>query len=734
MESVLKEDKVRPMSRWLRVLGMLLFVVTTPLWAQSQTAGGVEAQLDSANAALEVEDLIRADGYLKNFESSIATIDDPQILARYFNLYGEFHFHRWKLDSAEEAYAKGLEYALRAEDSKLVVGAYSGTADVMVRQGNYHQGAYFYDQAFRWSADLDSAKYYYPLVANQAIALSDAGESDKALSGYLRVKKYAVRTGKLKFQALVENNLGELYRSSFDQPEIAKTHFRKAISLNREIESDLGLARNYHNLSLLHHQQGELDSALHYNELARHHRRIAGDTGGLALEHHNMGNIQLGLDQPERALEEFGQTVAISKREGITLGLIHGHIGLGATHHAMNRNNTARSHLDTALSLARSIQAQPLVSEVLNALYELEQDDGNAAQALTYYIALKAVDDSITARINADRLAELQVKYETDMARAENEQLKADQAVQQAQLVAQKRNMIWLLVAIVVLGAFGGIFFQLERRRRKAHAKEKQLREELEVKHRQLMQQDDKLKEAHQMKDQIFSVIGHDLRSPLISIHSVVKLLAEGAIDESELPTLMTQLSVQTETSLQSLNRLLEWSRQNYDRHTQNHQDINLCGEIDYMKNVLNLKLQEKNLTLRNRIEETMVLSADPNQLRSILTNLLTNAIKFSPQGESIDVTATRTATATVLRIRDHGLGIPDKESPERIPDTRVGTKGERGTGIGLQIVRSFVESHRGKFQLTNHPDGGAMAVVHFPHKSLTDQSELTKDSTSVSQ
>ncbi len=673
------------------IIGFCAAFCSTGLWAQNADNRKLEAWTDSASAAMDVENMGRAQAYLDSLTDNITDAADPRTLAAYYTVKAEYNFGVWNLELSEASYKQALKYAVIAADPLYLTRSHSGIADLYSRQGNFYRAVYYYDRAYVLAGSLDSGEYYYRMMINQAIAYESAGQVDKSLENLLRARKFYEAHQSLAPLERIENNLGELYRTFLDNPKMAQEHYHRAVALNRKLNSHRGLARNYHNLAVLYHGQAQYDSALHYNALARKERVAAGDFGALALEHHNMGNIQLDLGNAAGALEEFQKTLDISERDGIAKGIYYGNLGMGDTYRSKKDYFTARKHYRSALENAMEMDSKTLISEALNRLYRFEEESGRYREALTYYEKYKTLQDSVTAHVNADRLAEIQVKYETGLTDAENQRLKAEQIVSESELRDQKRNTIALIIASACLVLIGGIFLNLARGRKKAYAKEKRLHEELERKHKTLLEKEAELLEAHRLKDHIFAVIGHDLRSPLISIHSLIKLLSDKAISQDEMHELVDDLSAQTEVGLQSLDRILEWSRQKHDHRTENRKIVDLRTEMNYIQEVMESRLQEKGLSLHIAIDHSCPLHADPNQLRSILTNLLTNAMKFSPENETIEVMSTC------------------------VEGGRVGTKGERGTGIGLQIVRSFVESHRGWFYLTNHPSGGALATVFFP-------------------
>jgi signal transduction histidine kinase len=223
------------------------------------------------------------------------------------------------------------------------------------------------------------------------------------------------------------------------------------------------------------------------------------------------------------------------------------------------------------------------------------------------------------------------------------------------------------------------------------------------------------LKEMNATKDKFFSIISHDLRNPISSILSLTELLADDTYDLSpeDMHKLLQSIHKNTQSTYQLLENLLEWSRLQKGVVPFDNQIINLkefVGTCDY--SVVEMA-SNKSIELIIDIQKGLKVNADSNMLRSILRNLVTNAIKFTPEGGSVLIKASKFDQQTVLlSIKDTGLGMK-KELIDQLfrIDTQVsrpGTNNEPSTGLGLIITKEFVDRHGGRIWVDSEVGNGS--------------------------
>jgi signal transduction histidine kinase len=219
----------------------------------------------------------------------------------------------------------------------------------------------------------------------------------------------------------------------------------------------------------------------------------------------------------------------------------------------------------------------------------------------------------------------------------------------------------------------------------------------------------EQLKILNATKDKFFSIIAHDLRNPFNNILGFTEILnnknEENVDEETKIITKQLYLSASSTYSL--LENLLEWSRTQSNRITFKPQRV-VFADI-YQEVSESLISNSKNVTINYLLTKKIVLDVDINMFKTILRNLISNAIKFSHTNGVINVFAEKDDENVTITVSDHGTGI-EKENLDKLFDfTRKfssdGTAHEKGTGLGLIICKEFVEKHGGKIWVESDPD-----------------------------
>ncbi len=237
----------------------------------------------------------------------------------------------------------------------------------------------------------------------------------------------------------------------------------------------------------------------------------------------------------------------------------------------------------------------------------------------------------------------------------------------------------------------------------------------------QLTKLADELTEMNAMKDKLYSIIGHDLRSPFNSILGFSELLSESYDDfsDGERKQFAYNINLASKSAFNLLENLLEWSRIQLGRTPFSPEELDLNLLVSETFHVLKLAAQTKGIALINKTHPGQKITADKNMLNSILRNLLSNGIKFTTPGGHVMVSTSVTDQEVELLVTDNGIGIPALMIKKmfRIDNliSTPGTANEKGTGLGLILCKEFVEKHGGTVQVKSEPGEGTTFLLKFP-------------------
>lgn len=229
------------------------------------------------------------------------------------------------------------------------------------------------------------------------------------------------------------------------------------------------------------------------------------------------------------------------------------------------------------------------------------------------------------------------------------------------------------------------------------------------------------LKALNISKDKFLSVISHDLRNPLTSLLISSENLNKDA-DKLSAKDIKMFAGIIYRTSnkiLKQLNELVEWAKQQREKVNFNPEKLQLLHSINESLELLRANAMQKAIHLANNIPNDIYVNADSLMLRSILQNIVTNAIKFTPYGGgAITVTAHTVDNVVEVCIRDNGTGMAD-ETMEllfgKATASLLGTNKERGTGLGLLLVKDFVAQHGGVIKVESELGKGTCFTFTIP-------------------
>jgi len=539
------------------------------------------------------------------------------------------YLSNWQFDKANPILLECLELANKTGDSSKVLMMNSSMSVLKSEQG-LHGASLAYGQKALSYFNCDDSLTYYSLLLNLTNVVRDR-DTQKSLQDALACKNYFERNKAYSELAMTLNNIGELYRDSFKEHEMAEKHYRESIAINQTHGYNGGLAKNYLNMALNFNENRQVDSSLKYINLALMLRTNMGDVGGMAIVYNNLGRIHLFNGNVKAAREAFSKSVQISEENAIYPGLYHGNLGLAKTYAQLGARTMAKQYFNLALQIAKQLNILRLIADAYKNLCEIEKLDGNYKAALGYFEEYSAYSDSLSIRENQSEYAELKTQYEADLAQKENMILRANQLSQSAELERQRYIAIGLWVVLGLVLVISLLLFIGYYKRSKLLKKEATLHQKLQSQHHTVQLQKEELKELNELKNSVFSVLGHDLRAPLTSISSLVSLMNSGDLEQEEFIDLTRYLDQETKAGLISLQNILVWSQAKMGSGKPQVEDLSVALIVDECLKSSRRQIEDKKLIVDTRWEYARIVPADKNQFKSIVSNLLSNAIKFSP-------------------------------------------------------------------------------------------------------
>lgn len=225
-------------------------------------------------------------------------------------------------------------------------------------------------------------------------------------------------------------------------------------------------------------------------------------------------------------------------------------------------------------------------------------------------------------------------------------------------------------------------------------------------------------------RDKLYSVIAHDLRSPMGSIKMVLNMLILNLLSEkigAEMYELLTMANQTTEDVFSLLDNLLKWTKSQIGKLNVVYQDVDLVEVTDGVIEIFSMVASLKKIRIREMKPEKMMVNADIDMLKTVVRNLLSNAIKFSKENSEVLVKMEEVDGMAVVSVQDYGCGISEEGQKKLLhTDTHFstfGTNNEEGSGLGLLLCKDFVVKNGGKLWFTSKEGEGSIFSFSIPVK-----------------
>ncbi|MGY2133196.1 tetratricopeptide repeat-containing sensor histidine kinase [Hymenobacter sp. HD11105] len=534
------------------------------------------------------------------------------------------------------------------------------------------------------------------------------GDTGKARETYLLALQSFAVLHDLVGVAQGHELLGHLYASESRWAQALKNH-EQALMAWQQVGNDYQTVVALNNIGLVHRQERHFSRSLYYLQRAYRLALQYQDSTCTGQTLTSIGQVYQTMNNQEVAASIYTQALAHlppSTAPGYLADLLH---SLATAQDSIGNPDRAVMYLRQALPLARQAGSLQQLSGIYHSLashYQLTNQYPLSLQALRHYADLQ---DSVFAERRSAQVAELQTRYETEKKEREIQLLTKDRQIQVSRLHRQRLQRNILLSGTVALLVLAAILYRSRRRHQRLNALLKQQNIAIQA-------QRDELGLLNRTKNTLFSVISHDLRSPLGSLYSMLSLLNMGALPPERLAVHSERLSRMLDTTLRLLDNLLNWSAAQMAGEATRPEPVYLDEVVEETLSLLLSDAERKKIYLLNQVQEPLVAHADLNMIRLILRNLVSNAIKFTPDSGTVTVAAQRLGTMWEITVTDSGLGIATADRQKIFgqggPHSTLGTAHEKGTGLGLLLCKDFVERNGG--ELTFESEVGRGTAFRF--------------------
>ena len=549
-------------------------------------------------------------------------------------------------------------------------------------------------------ADSTKAKAYY-LQGDVALLQGDYKSSLewclKALPMAQRLKMYA-----LEIEIL--SDISGVYLRTEDMPNSLKT-IKEALAIARQQKLYPQQARMASFLAIRHLIMNNapegiivLDSALTLAKNQRLFKLAENILEGKATAY-------AMTDQMEKARVTFLEARHLADSLGLKNVQAAVRFHIANLYFFMNRFQESEQLAKEALLLSEDITDPAFFISVHKLLADVYSATGDYKSAYKYLKQQKTLQDSIFTASKAAQIEELQTRYDTEVK-------DKTIATQSIQLSFNKKVNIFLWIGLSLLAIIGLLIYRTQR-----------FNIQISKQSSELQSKSQELEALNHVKDRLFGVISHDLRTPVNSLISFTDLLESASLSPEKFQQYLVALKQSLGYTSDLLENLLYFAKTQIQAYQPNLKPVKIEEKIEEAVAINDPSILKKKIQVITDIQRGVITIADDQMVALILRNLISNAIKYSFTGGKITISSWEKDNQVYCRIQDEGVGLApgllakltDATSNQLAINSTAGTAHEKGTGLGLTLCRTFITLLNGQLLVTSEEGKGTAFTLVLP-------------------
>ncbi|WP_264565403.1 ATP-binding protein [Flavobacterium sp. N3904] len=445
----------------------------------------------------------------------------------------------------------------------------------------------------------------------------------------------------------------------------------------------------------------EFKKAIHYFE-AVEKLPITNNQGyKISIIYENLGICYLHINQFKEAEKYFFKSLTFQKNEKDSVSLIGLYMDIANLYYLQYKDQLAIPYFEKAYFLSKQIKDFDTKRRSAKNMAVVEENRGKFKQALAYRKESEQWNDSLNNQNKVWALADYEKKYAVAQKQKQISVLKVENKLKDTQ-----RNTMFFSTLGLLLLLVGGVYVYAQK-----------------VKNAKIiLTQKEKLDELNATKDQLFSIVSHDLRSSVNALKTSNTKLTTSLETKnySELDQLLHQNSAIANGAYSLLDNLLHWALLQTKQLYFSKDSVHLYSIVQQIEYNYKPLLLDKSIAFENAVSKNSFIFVDLDSLKIVLRNLLDNAIKFSPENSKISFYTVDTNTNFCqLVIQDSGLGMNQNTINELLEDNELLAKKSNseiiGTGLGMQLCKQMIKKNGGTLTIESELNNGTKMILSFP-------------------
>lgn len=508
-----------------------------------------------------------------------------------------------------------------------------------------------------------------------------------------------------------ENLIG-LVELSQNRTTEALIRFSHARSINQRLKNNNRIAANLLNIGMVYADLNKLDSAIAIMKASLHISRDNKIANLVAMGNNHLADFYFRQGRRDSAATIFRSVIHDTDYQNNWENSF-AYTGLAKIALSNRKFKFAATYADLAYRLAIGTEAKWDAAQALDLSHHAYSAIGEYKIAYERLSLYKKITDSLFNAGKEKQISTLELKSKAaDNAALRSKILMLDQQKAIDRLLAI--GVVFMLI-IGILLAF--LFYKRTKYRNQLLLKDLALQA---GKNKAFEEDNFRLEQLNRDKDRLLSIVSHDLRSPFSALQTTLMLFKENDLTPDELPDIVEDLSDQVSKASLMLDSLLIWAANQLRGVVTQPVAIDLTLKVEKVISFFRAAAHSKQIRIDMERPKLPLIYADADQLRVIIQNLVSNALKFTPSGGSISISFVVSEQSIDLLIADKGVGMQQaflnkiiKGNEEHISSR--GTSNERGIGLGLQLVKDFAIQNNILLSATSEPGLGTTFILSFP-------------------
>lgn len=537
--------------------------------------------------------------------------------------------------------------------------------------------------------------------ATRNLALSENGKGnlEKQLDLTINALKIAEELNDLHATGILNTDIGNILVEQ-DQPRQALHYQKKALRIKQSLGQPGEIARTLNSIGSSYIRMNMPDSALYFMLESEKIKLALNDHQGLAVTYENIGLIYLQQKKYALALPYFNISEQYYKESDHLNGLVKSHLNIGLAHTMLHHYEEAQQHLSEAALLNTTLKNAKNTLVYHKNMATLDSARGDYAAALANFRQFSILNEEMFSLEKAKFIANTKEKYETEKKQHENKLLRKEQQLHLATIHQQRILVIFCSMLLLGLFIITAVLYLMYRRQQDLYKQLNHRNTQVQQQNRIILEQNMALGNGNQVKDKIFSVISHDLRSPLAILEGLLFLLRDEKMSEEQFRIFSHELWRDVKNTAYMMDNLLQWASSQMKGIHVTPDDFDISNILKNEFELLQSLARQKGITLTHELQRPLMVYADPDMIRLVLRNLISNAIKFTPINGSVSISYLLLPEKIEIVVQDTGIGIAVADQVKvfsNIYYSTSGTQNEKGCGLGLPLSKDFIERNSGK-------------------------------------